>query len=124
MLMQARGQQFYVSFLTSSDAAREGMREVFTETDTRLPTPEAARLGARCSLFASPEALGLYELLFAESWPVEIYPQRFRSDEARIKVLERTARILLDLEAAIRRELCADRIPPRTEPSGATPGSS
>ena len=59
---------------------------------------------------------GLYELLFAEAWPVELYPVRFRSDEARMQVLARTAGLLGELEAAIRRELRADRIPPKTEP--------
>ena len=55
MLMQARAQQFYLSFVTSSDTAREQMREVFAETDTRLPTVERARLGANGSVFASPD---------------------------------------------------------------------
>ena len=53
---------------------------------------------------------GLYELLFAESWPVEVNPGRFRTDEARTRVLARTAGILGELEAAVRRELGADRI--------------
>jgi hypothetical protein len=92
------------------------------KTDTRLPTPERARLGAKCSLFASPKVLDLYELLFAEAWPVEIYPARFRSDEARIEVLARTARILLDLETAIQCELGADTIPPKPGPSGSNAG--
>jgi hypothetical protein len=108
LLMQARAQQFYLSFITSSDTAREQMREVFAETDTRLPTRDRARLGARGSVFASPEVRGLYELLFAEAWPVEVSPGRFRSDEARLKVLGRTARILGELEAAICRELGTD----------------
>jgi hypothetical protein len=112
MLMQARAQQFYLSYITSSDPAREGMREIFAEEDTRLPPLERARLGANGTVFASPEVRGLYELLFAESWPVEVYPVRFRSDEARLEVLGRAASILLDLEAAICRELGADRIPP------------
>ena len=47
---------------------------------------------------------------------MEVNPGRFRTDEARIRVLGRTARILVDLEAAIRRELGADRIPPKTGP--------
>jgi hypothetical protein len=110
MLLQARAQQFYLSFITSSDNAREGMREVFAETDTRLPTLERARVGARCAVFGSPKVTGLYELLFAESWPVELYPGRFRSDEAWLRVLGRTAGILGELEAAVRRELGADRI--------------
>jgi hypothetical protein len=45
---------------------------------------------------------------------VEIYPGRFRSDEARIRVLGRTAGILVELEAAIGRELGADQIPPKS----------
>jgi hypothetical protein len=35
-------------------------------------------------------------------------PGRFRSDEARMRVLARTARILGELEAAVRRELGTD----------------
>ena len=120
--MQARAEQFYLSVVTGSDTAR--MREVFAETDTRLPPPERARLGARCSVFASPKVRGLYELLFAEAWPVEVNPGRFRSDEARMEVLARTAGILGDLEMAIRRELGADQIPPKIEPPAATPDSS
>jgi hypothetical protein len=42
-------------------------------------------------VFASPEVGGLYERLFAESWPVEVNPVRFRSDEAWRRVLARTA---------------------------------
>jgi hypothetical protein len=122
MLMQARAQQFYLGFITSSDTAREQMREIFAETDTRLPPLERARLGARGSVFASPKVRGLYELLFAEAWPVEVNPGRFRSDEARIQVLGRTAGILGELEAAVRRELGADRIPPKTRPHGGNTG--
>jgi hypothetical protein len=114
MLMQARAEQFYLGFITSSDTTREQMREVFAETDTRLPALERALLGANGSVFASPEVRGLYELLFAEAWRVEVYPIRFQSDEARLRVLGRTAGILADLEAAIRRELGADQIPPNT----------
>jgi hypothetical protein len=45
---------------------------------------------------------------------VELNPGRFRSDEARMRVLARTAGILGDLEAAVRRELGADQFPPKT----------
>ena len=109
MLLQARAVQFYLGFVTSSDMAREQMREVFAETDARLPPVERARLGANGSVFASAEVRGLYERLFAESWPVEVNPGRFRTDEARLRVLARTAGILGELEAAVRRELGADR---------------
>jgi hypothetical protein len=114
MLAEAYAERYCVTFATYSDSARELMRESFAETDTRLPPLDAARLGANGSAFASHEVRGLYELLFAEAWPVEVYPERFRSDEARLKVLARTARILGDLEAAVRRELGADQIPPMT----------
>ena len=120
--MQARAQQFYLSFITSSDTAREQMREVFAETDTRLPPLERARLGANGSMFASPTVIGLYELLFAEAWPVELNPGRVRTDQARMRVLGRTAGILVDLEAAVRRELGADWLPPKTGPSGGDTG--
>ena len=57
MLMQARAEQFYLSVVTGSDTAR--MREVFAETDTRLPPVERAQLGARCAVLASPKVRGL-----------------------------------------------------------------
>jgi hypothetical protein len=114
LLTEAHAEQFYLAFVTSSDTAREQMREVFAETDTRLPPLERARLGASGSVFGSPKVRGLYELLMAEAWPVSLNPGRFRSDEARMRVLARTAGILGDLEAAVRRELGADRISPVT----------
>src|SRR6516225_2713775 len=98
LLTEAHAEQAYLAFVTSSDTAREQMREVFAETDTRLPPLERARLGANGTVFASPKVRGLYELLFAEAWPVELYPARFRSDEARMRVLGRTAGVLFDLE--------------------------
>jgi hypothetical protein len=113
MLTQAHAEQFYLSVITSSDTAREQMRKVFAETDARLPPLERARLGANGSVFASPKVNGLYDLFMAEAWPVSLYPGRFRSDEARMRVLARTAGILGELEAAVRRELGADRIPPK-----------
>jgi hypothetical protein len=47
----------------------------------------------------------------AESWPVLLNPWRFRSDEARMRVLAQTAGILSELEEAVRRELGADAAP-------------
>jgi hypothetical protein len=122
LLTEAHAEQFYLAFVTSSDTAREQMREVFAETDTRLPPLERARLGASGSVFGSPKVRGLYELLMAEAWPVSLNPGRFRSDEARMRVLARTAGILGELEAAVRRELGADRIPPKTRPPGGNTG--
>jgi hypothetical protein len=58
-------------------------------------------------VFASPRVRGLYDLLFAEAWPVSVNPGRFRLDEARMQLLARTAGILGDLEVAVRRELGA-----------------
>jgi hypothetical protein len=64
----------------------------------------------------------LYDLLMAEAWPVSVNPERFRSDAARMQVLARTAGILGELEAAVRRELGADRIPPKTGSPGDNTG--
>ena len=122
LLTEAHAGQFYLGFVTSSDTAREQMREVFAETDTRLPPLERTRLGANCSVFASPKVRGLYDLLFAEAGPVTVNPARFRSDEARMQVMARIAGILGDLEAAIRREFGADQIPPKTAPPGGSAG--
>jgi hypothetical protein len=122
LLTEAHAEQYYLSFVTSSDTAREQMREVFAETDTRLPPLERARLGASGSVFASPKVRGLYDLLMAEAWPVLLYPGRFRSDEARMRVLARTAGILGELEAAVRRELGADRMTLKTGPDGNNTG--
>src|SRR5215831_3670649 len=74
LLTEAHAGQAYLAFVTSSATAREQMREVFAATDTRLPPLERARLGANGSVFASPKVLGLYELLFAEAWPVSRIP--------------------------------------------------
>ena len=58
LLTEAHAEQAYLAFLTSSDTAREQMREVFAETDARLPPVERARLGASGSVFASPKVRG------------------------------------------------------------------
>jgi hypothetical protein len=116
LLTEAHAEQAYLVFVTSSDTAPEQMREVFAETDTRLPPLERSRLGARGSVFGSPQVNGLYDLFMAEAFRVSVYPARFRSDEARMRVMARIAGILGDLEVAVRRELGADRIPPKTGP--------
>ena len=121
MLTEAYAERYYVTFATSSDSARELMRESFAATDARLPPLERARLGASGSVFASPKVHGLYDLLFAEAWPVTVNPARFRSEEARMQVMARIAGILGDLEMAVRRELGADQIQPKTgSPGGGT----
>ena len=51
-----------------------------------------------------------------------LYSARFRSDEARMQVLARTADILGDLETAIRRELGTHQIPPKTAPPDGSTG--
>ena len=122
-LTEAHAEQAHLAFVTSSDIAREQMRAAFAATDARLPPVERARLGASGSVFGSPNVRGLYDLLMAEAWPVSVYPGRFRSDEARMQVLARTAGILGELEVAVRRELGADRIPPMTgSPGGGNTG--
>jgi len=63
MLTQAYAERYHVTFATSSDSARELMRESFAATDARLPPLERARLGASGSVFASPKVIGLYEQL-------------------------------------------------------------
>jgi hypothetical protein len=81
LLTEAHAEQAYLAFITSSDQAREGKREVFAETDTRLPPPERSRLGAKGSIFGSPKVNGLFGLFMAEAWPVSLYPGRFRTDD-------------------------------------------
>jgi hypothetical protein len=122
MLTQAYAERYYVTFATSSDSARELMRESFAATDTRLPPLERARLGASGSAFASHTVRGSYDLLFAEAGPVTVNLARFRSDEARMQVMARIAGVLGDLEAAIRRERGTDQIPPKTVPPGDSTG--
>jgi hypothetical protein len=122
MLTQACAGRYYVTFATSIDSARELMRESFAATDARLPPLERARLGAGGSVFASHQVHGLYDLLFAEAWLVTVNPARFRSEEARMRVMARIAGILGGLEAPIRRELGADQIPPKTRPPGGNTG--
>jgi hypothetical protein len=118
LLTEAHAEQAYLAFVTSSDTAQEQMREAFAETDTRLPPLERSRLRARGSIFGSHQVNGLYGLYMAEAFRVSVYPGRFRSDEARFRVLGRTAGILGELEVAIRHELGADRIPLETTTPG------
>jgi hypothetical protein len=54
MLMQARAQQDYLGFITSSDTARERMADVFAETDTRLPTVERGPAGREVRTVRQP----------------------------------------------------------------------
>jgi hypothetical protein len=122
LLTEAHAEQAYLAFVTSSDTAREHMAEVHAATDTRLPPLERSRLGARGSAFGSQQVNGLYDLFMAEAFRVQVYPQRFRSDEARMRVLGRTAGILGESEVAVRRELGADRIQPDTAIPPARPG--
>jgi hypothetical protein len=122
MLAEAYAERYYVTFATASDSARELMRESFAATYTRLPPLERARLAASGSAFASHKVSGLYHLLFAEVGPVTVNPARFRSDEARMQVMARIAGILGELEAAIRREVGADQIPPKTGSPGDNTG--
>ena len=122
LLTEAHAEQAYLAFITSSEQAREQMREVFAATDTRLPPLERARLGAQGSVFGSQQVTGLYDLFMAEAWPVSLYPGRFRADEARMRVLARTAGLLGELEVAVRRELGADRISLGTGPPGDNTG--
>ncbi len=89
-------------------AETRGVREVFAETDTRLPPLERAQLGTSGSVFASANVREYCELQFAEAVAGGAEPAWFRTDEARIRILGRTAGILGDLEAAIRRELRAE----------------
>ena len=116
LLTEAHAEQAYLAFITSSEQAREQMREVFAATDTRLPPLERARLGAQGSVFGSQQVTGLYDLFMAEAWPVSLYPVRFRSDEARMKVLGRTAGILGELGVAVRANSAPTRMPPKPGP--------
>jgi hypothetical protein len=50
MLTQAYAERYYVTFATSSDSARELMRESFAATDARLPPLERARSAPAASL--------------------------------------------------------------------------
>jgi hypothetical protein len=118
LLTEAHAEQAYLAFVTSSDTAREQMHEAFAATDTQLSPLERARLGASGAVFGSQQVTGLYDLFIAEAWPVSLYPGRFRSDEARMRVLGRTAGILGELEMAVRRELGADRSQPEIRPPG------
>jgi hypothetical protein len=84
--------------------------------------PAAAAAWRQRLRVGQPPGHGLYDLLFAEAWPVTVNPARFRSEEARMQVMARIAGILGDLEMAIRRELGADQIPPKTRPSSGNAG--
>ena len=66
--------------------------------------------------YATEGSRALIDKGFTEAWPVSLYPVRFRSDEARMKVLGRTAGILGELGVAVRANSAPTRMPPKPGP--------
>ena len=58
LLTEAHAEQAYLAFLTSSDTAREQMREVSAATDTRLPPWSGPGLAQAAPCSAAPQCAG------------------------------------------------------------------
>jgi hypothetical protein len=86
------------------------MREHFAATDTRLPPLERARLGARGTIFGSQAVNRLFNQMTGEIGRLSLNAERLDPDMLRMRARVVVGGIMDQLEAAIRRELGADRI--------------
>lgn len=121
LLAEAQAESHYLEYALADDQTRHEAREFFNKTDTRLPPPERARLGARGTVFASQDVNRLFNELGAAISRALLTP---RAGEAQAIVTRVQAGSLLDqLQAAVRRELGADAITlegPRQQPQNKT----
>jgi hypothetical protein len=99
----------------ADDETRERIRAHFT--DLRLPPTERARLGARGTIFGSKAVNKLFNRLQGEAGKAMLRPQMDRGGQMIVRV--QVAGIMDDLQAAIRNELGADRIPLESPPASA-----
>ena len=113
LLTEAYAEQEYVLYAVAGDETRERMRKHFT--DLRLPPVKRARLGARGTIFVSKTVNSLFNRLEGEGMAATLGPQRDEGQQMTVRV--RIGGALDELQAAIRRELGADRIP--LEPAAA-----
>lgn len=116
LLAEAQAEQQYLEFATADEERREAARPQFTATDTRLPPLERARLGARGTIFASQTVNRLFNRLIAEGSRVLLNLDRLDPDVRQMRVRVLVGDILDELQAAVRHELGADYIQPKTEP--------
>jgi hypothetical protein len=107
LLTEAHAEHDHVLFAIAEDEVRERMRLYFA--DLRLPPLERARLGARGTIFGSKTVNRLFNRLESECMKATLGPQRDDGQQMMVRV--DLGRALDELEAAVRRELGADRIP-------------
>jgi hypothetical protein len=107
MLTEAYAEKEYLQYVTADDQARERMRAHFT--DLRLGPQERARLGARGTIFGSKTVNASFNRLQAEGQAIMLSAQPTEAQQLLVRV--KVGGALDQLQAAIRRELGADRIP-------------
>ncbi len=107
LLTEAYAEQKYIEHAMATDKARALMGKHYV--DLRLPPLERARLGARGTIFGSKATNRLLNRLQAEGLSAMLTPQPGDGDELIVRI--RVGGILDELEAVIRGELGADRIP-------------
>jgi hypothetical protein len=110
LLAEAHAEQEYLKWAMADDQTRESARSPFQATDTRLAPAERARLGARGTIFGSNTANGLFNQMMAEMGRATLGIDRLHPDASRMHARVRVGGLLDELEAAVRRELGADRI--------------
>jgi hypothetical protein len=112
MLTEAYAEQKYLEYAIADDQTRERVRPHFT--DLRLPPVERARLGARGTIFASRTVNKLFNRLQGEGLAATLKPQMDEGQQMMVRV--QVSGLMDELQAAIRREFGADRIPLESGP--------
>src|SRR5215469_1597465 len=109
LLAEAHAEQKWLQYALADDGTRGAMREHFVATDTRLPPLERARLGARGTIFGSQTVNRLFNQMTGEIGRLSLNAERLDPDMLRMRARVVIGDIMDQLEAAIRRELGADR---------------
>ena len=107
LLTEAHAERQYLIYAIAADEARERTRQHYT--DLRLPPLERARLGARGTIYGSKTVNQLFNRLEGEGLIATLRPQMDMGQQT--VVIVQIDGTMEELNAAIRRELGADRIP-------------
>jgi hypothetical protein len=111
LLTEAIAEQRFFEYDIADDDTQKRMRAYFH--DLRLPPLERARLGSRGTIFASRMVNRLFVLLQGEAASATL-PRRPKDDGERLIARMNVGKAFDELETAVRREMGADEIEPRS----------